>query len=84
MEFIKSIGIKEFGFIFIDGWHSINQCLDDWEYTNILQSDGVVGFHDTSCHPGPAAFVKALNKDMWEVEENLTPEDYGIGFAWQK
>lgn len=84
MELIRSLGVTEFGFIFIDGWHSINQVYRDWEYTNILQSDGVVGFHDTSCHPGPTAFIRALNKNIWEVEENLCPEDYGIGFAWQK
>jgi hypothetical protein len=84
MELIKSLGVTEFGFIFIDGWHSINQVLTDWEYTKSLASDGVVGFHDTTVHPGPAAFVKALNKDLWNVEENLCPEDHGIGFAWQK
>jgi hypothetical protein len=84
MEIIKSLGVTEFGFIFIDGWHSINQVLTDWEYTSILSSDGVVGFHDTSVHPGPVAFVQALNRDIWNVEENLCPEDNGIGFAWKK
>lgn len=84
MEIIKSLGVTKFGFIFIDGWHSINQVLKDWEYTSILSSDGIVGFHDTSAHPGPVAFMQAINKDIWYVEENLCPEDHGIGFVWKK
>jgi hypothetical protein len=81
---MKSWGVKEFGFIFIDGWHSINQVLTDWEYTELLAPHGIVGFHDTTFHPGPKAFVEALNKDIWEVEENLCKDDNGIGFAWRK
>lgn len=77
---------KEFDFIFIDGWHSINQCLHDWEFTSILGKNGIVGLHDTAYHPGPKPFVKALNRDKWIVEENVvkTSNDWGIGFAWKK
>jgi hypothetical protein len=84
IEKMKSLGVQEFGFIFIDGWHSINQCLIDWEYTRLLAPNGIVGFHDTSVHPGPYHFIKALNKDIWEVEENVCPTDWGIGFARRK
>jgi hypothetical protein len=84
VEIFKSIGVKKFDFIFIDGWHSINQVLLDWEYTNLLSDGGIVGFHDTSCHPGPYNFMSALNRDKWEVIENCCPEDWGIGFARKK
>ena len=84
IEKIKSFGVQEFGFIFIDGWHSINQCLIDWEYTRLLAPNGIVGFHDTSVHPGPHHFIRELNKDIWEVEENVCPTDWGIGFARKK
>jgi hypothetical protein len=84
MELIKSLGVTEFDFIFIDGWHSVNQVLIDWEYTRWLSSSGIVGFHDTSAHPGPVKFVRALNREIWNVEENVSPEDHGIGFAWLK
>ena len=84
MEIFKDIGITEFGFIFIDGWHSINQVLTDWEYTQLLSPDGIVGFHDTSTHPGPHWFVKALNKDIWDVQENVCLYDHGVGFARRK
>ena len=84
VEIFKNLGITEFGFIFIDGWHSINQVLLDWEYTGMLSDHGIVGFHDTSCHPGPYLFMKNLNKDKWNVEENVCPFDFGVGFASKK
>jgi hypothetical protein len=83
MKSMKLIGVTQFDFIFIDGWHSINQCLRDWEYTTLLSEHGIVGFHDVSYHPGPYQFIRALNKDIWVVEENVCPDDYGIGFAWK-
>jgi hypothetical protein len=83
-EIFKDLGITEFGFIFIDGWHSINQVLIDWEYTELLSQDGIVGFHDTSAHPGPYRFMKNLNTEKWNVEENVCPADHGVGFASKK
>lgn len=84
MKKINDLGINEFDFIFIDGWHSINQVLKDWEYTKFLSSKGIVGFHDTAEHPGPFLFVRNLKTDKWNVEVNLCPDDWGIGFAWRK
>ena len=77
---------RQFDFIFIDGWHSINQCLNDWEYTSILGENGIVGLHDTAYHPGPKVFMKAISRDIWTVEDNVieTKDDWGIGFAWKK
>lgn len=77
---------KEFDFIFIDGWHSIKQCLQDWEYTNLLGKNGIVGFHDTAYHPGPKVFIRNLNKEKWVVEANVieTDQDWGIGFVWER
>lgn len=80
----RELGVQKFDFIFIDGLHTINQVLIDWEYTNLLADGGIVGFHDTSCHPGPFNFVNALDQDKWVVEKNICPEDWGIGFAWRK
>lgn len=84
VEIFKQIGVSKFDFIFIDGWHSINQVLMDWEYTNLLADGGIVGFHDTSCHPGPYRFINALDTTKWEVIPNCCPDDWGIGFAWKK
>lgn len=84
LEKFKELGVDKFDFIFIDGWHSINQVLRDWEYTNILSDHGIIGFHDTSCHPGPYYFIRNLDLEKWEVEQNCCPDDWGIGFAWKK
>lgn len=84
LKLFESLNVNSFDFIFIDGWHSINQVLHDWEYTNLLTDDGIVGFHDVTCHPGPHYFVKNLNRDKWLVSENCCPEDWGICFVSRK
>ena len=78
---LNSIGISKLDFIFIDGWHSVNQVLLDWEYTKILSDGGVVAFHDTTAHPGPNLFMKFLNTTLWEVHPNLCPNDHGLGYC---
>ena len=83
-ERMQELGVTELDFIFIDGWHTINQVKRDWEYTQYLSPTGIVGFHDTTCHPGPKEFVRALDRNKWVVEENVCPGDWGIGFAWKK
>jgi len=84
MEFCNSIGVYEFDFIFIDGWHSVNQVLIDWEYSRYLSKHGIIGFHDTSAHPGPKRFMSAIDRTKWNVEQNTCPMDFGIGFVWQR
>ncbi len=82
-EKFRSLGITQFDFIFIDGWHSINAVMTEWEYTRLLSPTGIVGFHDTNYHPGPKEFVDAINREKWNVAK-LCPDDYGISFAWRK
>jgi cephalosporin hydroxylase len=84
VEIFKTMGVEKFDFIFIDGDHSVNQVLRDWEYSNLLNDGGIVGFHDTSHHTGPYLFVRNLNTDIWDVVDNACPQDYGIGFAIKK
>jgi len=84
---LNSLGRSEIDFLFIDGWHSINQVYADWELTRILSPRGIVAFHDTAYHPGPHLFIGNLNPKVWETIPNCcdhTREDYGIGFAWKK
>lgn len=78
MEFARSKGVEGFDFIFIDGWHSINQVLKEWEYSNFLNKGGVIGFHDTNYHPGPKALLNSL-KD-WKVDWHCD-HDWGIAFV---
>ena len=79
-----SLGVTQIDFLFIDGWHSINQVLHDWEYVNILSLHGVVAFHDTTHHPGPYYFINNLNTEKWSVFPNECPNDYGLGYCYYK
>ena len=84
---MKEIGMESIDVFLIDGWHSINQVLTDWEYSDILSEDGMVVFHDTRCHPGPHLFVKSLDQNKWRVIHDACkeePADWGIGFAWKR
>jgi len=81
---LKQLNVPFLDFILIDGWHSINQVLDDWEYTRFLAPHGVVAFHDTTSHPGPNAFINALNTDKWEVIANTCINDFGFGYCYLK
>lgn len=78
MEFARSKGVQGFDLIFIDGWHSINQVLKEWEYSNFLNEGGVIGFHDTNYHPGPKALLNSL--EGWEVSWHCD-HDWGIAFV---
>jgi len=87
MNHLRSLGVYEIDFLMIDGWHSINQVMTEWEFTNWLSPNGVVAFHDTAYHPGPHRFVNNLDTTKWCVIPNACAEethDYGIGFAWRR
>ena len=81
--YMQKIGLDNLDFIFIDGNHSINQILRDWEYTRFLVPGGVVALHDTTAHLGPALMLRNLDRSKWMVFENLCPNDYGLGFAFK-
>jgi len=80
---MDSLNIREIDFLFIDGVHSINMVLNDWEYTERLSPHGIIGFHDTNVHPGPYFVFDALDEKMYKKEkyfEDLN-DDWGISFA---
>jgi cephalosporin hydroxylase len=81
---LKELGVEKLDFIFIDGYHSINQVLADWEYTKLLSDGGVVAFHDTTAHPGPYFFMESLDRNKWEVYPNVCPKDHGFGYCFRR
>jgi predicted O-methyltransferase YrrM len=81
ISWINSFGVEYLDFIHIDAKHSINQVLNDWEYTRLLTTGGVVAFHDTTAHPGPNSLIHALDTNKWEVYPNVCPDDYGFGYC---
>lgn len=88
MAYLNSKGVNEIDFLFIDGWHSINQVIKEFEYTKWLSPNGIVGFHDTNHHPGPKYFLEqVIDRNAWEVVEcpgDNPLYDFGVAFAWRK
>jgi len=80
IAYLNEKGHNSIDYLFIDGWHSINQVYDDWEYTKILSKKGIVGFHDTNHHPGPSLFIQNLDRKKWAVNGGCG-YDWGIAFV---
>lgn len=64
-------------FLFIDGWHSVKQCMADWRYVERLAPEGVVVLHDTNVHPGPVTLFDAIDENQFEKVKYCTD-----GFDW--
>ena len=74
----------EVEYLFIDGYHSINQILVDWEYSQLVKG-GIIGIHDTNSHPGPSRFVENLDRSRYIVDQcDTVPDDNGITFIRRK
>jgi hypothetical protein len=76
---LKKLGVTQIDFLFIDGWHSINNVIREFEYADLLSDDGVIGLHDTNLHPGPRLAVENINREKWNVHQ-YCPDDWGITF----
>ena len=84
-NYMKEIGLIEISLLFIDGWHSVNAVINDWKYSDLLSDDGIIVFHDTNFHPGPAIFLDAIDNTIYKVEKYFTdqPGDCGMGVAYR-
>ena len=67
-NFLTNKGITQIDLLFIDGWHSVNTCINDWKYADLLSPHGVVMMHDTNSHPGPIALFEAINDELFLKE----------------
>ena len=86
MKYITStFGTDVIDFIHIDGWHSVNQILDDWKFVNNLSKQGTVALHDTNVHPGPVHLIKAIDKTKFDVRKKCVGiDDWGITIVKRK
>jgi hypothetical protein len=75
---LRSQNIEKLDLIMIDGWHSVNMCVNDWQYTDLLSDHGMVILHDTNSHPGCVALFDAVDENLWIKERFCTNNDYGI------
>jgi cephalosporin hydroxylase len=79
------LGIKQIDFLFVDGWHSVNQVIDELFYVDYVPAGGVIGYHDTNFHPGPSRIINALKPEMFDVRRHcINKIDWGTGFATRK
>lgn len=77
---LKEIGIKSLSLLFIDGNHSVEFALNDWQYIDLLNTEGFVIIHDTNSHPGPLALMASIDRNIFEIYqpfENVL--DHGLG-----
>lgn len=81
--YLKEIGMDKISLLFIDGWHSVNAVINDWLYVDMLSDNGIVIFHDTNYHPGPAIFMPAIDETIFKVESYFEGLDYGMGVAYK-
>jgi cephalosporin hydroxylase len=84
-DLMKTLNIEKFDLIFIDGWHSINQVVKEWKYTEHLAVDGCLIFHDTNWHPGPYCVFDAIDEDKY-IKDKLcvNDQDNGISVCFKK
>lgn len=84
LQFARSKGVDLFDIIFLDGWHSINQVMKEWEYRHFLNKGGVIGLHDTNYHPGPKFLLDTIKDSReWKVEKCCLL-DWGITFLYKQ
>lgn len=66
-------------FLFIDGWHSVNQCVADWKYVERLSPRGTIAMHDTNVHPGPVTVFDAIDEQLFDKKKHCTDgPDWGL------
>jgi cephalosporin hydroxylase len=79
-DFMKLHGHEQIDFMFVDGWHSINQVLKEWKYWEKMIPNGVMAFHDINYHPGPVAVLDAIDQTQFTVEYfGRQKGDWGVG-----
>lgn len=77
-DYLRNHGVHRLDLLFIDGWHSVNTCVNDWLYADLLSDHGVVILHDTNSHPGCVGLYQAVDEELWTKERHCTENDFGI------
>lgn len=81
-NFLVGKGVTELDFLFIDGDHSLNYALIDWNYTEWLKIGGVVVMHDTHYHLGPKIIFECMDTNIFEKQTFGDDRlNWGLGVA---
>jgi len=83
-KYMKTIGMDKISLLHIDGWHSVNACINDWLYSDLLTDNGVVVFHDSNYHP-VNVFLDGIDREKYDVKKYFEGEaDFGMSIAFKK
>lgn len=81
-EKLRALGVASLDIIMIDGWHSVNTCVNDWCYADLLSPGGIVLLHDTNAHPGSVALFHAIDERLYHKERRCVSDtDMGIALV---
>jgi|APFre7841882654_1041346.scaffolds.fasta_scaffold93459_2 hypothetical protein len=82
---IQQLGHEWIDLLFIDGDHSVNSVLTEWQFTQYVRpSTGVIALHDTNYHPGPWCLMDSLDPSMFKGEKYCeTVNDWGFGIIYK-
>lgn len=76
---LKNYGVDKLSILFIDGFHSLNMVINDFQYGELLEPGGLIFLHDTNFHPGPNLVFHAIDETVYKKELYFDkPDDYGL------
>jgi len=83
VEMLKSVlGDKTIDFLYIDGDHTYDGIKKDFEiYSELMSSDGIIGFHDINTHKDGYGVIQFWNeiKQNYRYEEFIKPGSRVMG-----
>lgn len=65
MNHLRKRNIFEIDLLMIDGHHSVNMVINDWQYSKYLSQRGVIIIHDTNVHPGGYVVFDAIDETLF-------------------
>lgn len=77
---------KPFVLLHIDGDHSVEGVIIDWQFSQFVRDNGIILLHDIKAHPGPKLLVDAIDRDVYTVHKMFLddPKDFGMAVIYKK
>lgn len=82
LQLIFSHGHEYIDLLHIDGWHSVENVREEWNYAKYVRPNGgVIAIHDTNYHPGPCVLMKSIDKSCFKKILNPCEVENDYGFT---
>ena len=79
---LKELGHRRIDLLMIDGWHSINAVVNDWQYTQWRSDNAVIIAHDTNAHTGPMLLFDAIDESLFDKKKHCVGKKNGVFTDW--